>query len=151
MSAFVKSIHEKVQAAVSGAVNTDLSGPAWEQALLTLSVDGLGVRWVEELALPCFILASVLLSPLLKRFSHGLSMPRQRPHVFDLRHQALLRLVPSGPDVVLNSLPPANQRAWNSAAVKVSRACLHETANQRDRAHLLDASNPIQAHGSRPS
>ena len=47
-----------------------------------------------------------------------------------------------GPSVDLNTLPPASQRAWDSAASETSLAHLLETANQRDRARLLAASQP---------
>ena len=128
-----------IRAAISYAVNVDLTGPAWEQASLPVRMGGLGVRRIEDLALPCFISSLQASLPLVQEICPRLAntaRPQSLTHALELFSDRC------GPSVDLNSLPSASQRAWDTAAAEVSRARLLEPANQRDRARLLASSQP---------
>ena len=132
--AILSKIDELVRRGATAITNVDLHGDSWRQATLPVSLCGLGVRMVSDLALPAY-LASL-------RSSASLTST-VNPHSTSL-HQ---------PDTTLLELwrertavdPPeeqqqSRQRAWDrAAATMVANQLLEASSTDADRARLRAA------------
>ena len=74
-----KSVDELVRETLVEISNVDICGRSWEQAKLPISLGGLGVRSVEDLALPCHIASLHAALPLLRSISPGLFPANSTP------------------------------------------------------------------------
>ena len=143
MSSALKSVDELVRETLVEISNVDISGRSWEQAKLPISLGGLGVRSVEDLALPCYIASLHAALPLLRSISPGLLPANSTPLALQGAIQQFAEMTG------IEDLPPASsassQRAWDTRSATAVRDRMVDSANQLHRARLLAASQPHTA------
>jgi hypothetical protein len=142
-SSKLKNIDKMVRETLVEVSNVEVNGEAWEQAKLPIRLGGLGVRSVEDLALPCYIASLHAALPLLRSISPGLIPDDSAPFSLQTAIQQFSEV--TGIQDVPPTSTASSQRSWDNLAATVSRDRMVTSANQLHRARLVAASEPHTA------
>ena len=135
----LRAIDDVVRLALSERLNVDLSDEAWAQASLPVRHGGLGVRSVQDLALPCFIASSIASRPLAGEILRRSNLQPGR----DYQTEAIDLFTEKYPDQAVPQGELARkQRTWDDLASSHRVEAMLGSANQVHRARLLAARTP---------
>ncbi|KAF0288994.1 Ubiquitin carboxyl-terminal hydrolase 2 [Amphibalanus amphitrite] len=139
----LKLVDELVRETLVDITNVNINDQLWEQAKLPFRLGGLGVRSVEDLALPCYISSLHAALPLLRSISPGLLPVSGVPPTLQTAIHRFSEVTGT------EQLPPASaassQRAWDTLSATAIRDKMVNSANQLHRARLVAASQPHTA------
>ena len=138
VSSKLEGVDELVRETLVEISNVDVSGQAWEQAKLPIRLGGLGVRSVENLALPCYIASLHAVLPLLRGISQGLIPDNSAPLSLQKAIHQFAKV--TGVKEVPPTSSASSQRYWDTLSATVSRDRMVDSANQLHRARLVAAS-----------
>ena len=139
----LRKIDNLVRSTLIDVCNVEIDDKAWEQASLPMRHGGLGVRSVENLALPCYIAsltaATSLIASVIPDIAESWVAPTALKHAHDCFRTK----------TGLNTLPdpslPGQQRLWDDAVCNVTKEKLISGSDQFQRARLQAASQPHTA------
>ena len=131
-----RPLDETLRAATCSITNVSFSYDSWAQAVLPTRYGGLGLRRIEDLALPSYV-ASLhhcmqLVVTMLPGALHAGLFAEREMTLTDWKRAAESSELPAGDAA-------RSQRAWDSVLADKQRSGLLSSANQRDQARLLAA------------
>ena len=123
--------------------NVKISRQSWEQAKLPIRLGGLGIRSVQDLALPCYIASLNAALPLLRSISSELFPVGGVPPTLEnaIHKFSVVTGIEDRPPTSL----AGSQRAWDTLSAAAARDRMVDAANQLHRARLVAASQPHTA------
>ena len=138
----LQEIDNMVRTALTDVCNVKMEDGTWIQATLPLRHGGLGVRSVENLALPCHIASLTAATPLIASIIPtiaGDDTPSALKPALDCFRAS------TGVITLPDPLAAGRQRTWDDAASAACRDQLMSGTNQIHRARLLASSQPHTA------
>ena len=139
-SDILRRIDDKMRNAISTTCNIDFTEGSWIQASLPINLGGIGIRRLEDVALPAFISSMSATQELVGSIT-------SRPHDDspELLASALasyndLTNRPADEEITANT--PLSQRQLDEVASRTRLETLLESSNQIHRARLLAAAEP---------
>ena len=140
--ASLSNIDSTVRLALQEVCNVALTDEAWEQAALPLRHGGLGVRSVQDLALPSYIASLTASAPLVSAIcpptSTGPEPAALPPAVEQFMFNNGIETAPEHPAA-------SHQKTWDDLASAATAKRLTSRANQTHRARLAAACMPYTA------
>lgn len=130
----LRAVDEIFRSTLESITNSKVKGVSWEQASLTMSFDGLGVKKVEALAIPAYLTPVHCSSELSNRILEKFNLDIIDNQIFQLINVIAPESVP------VDELSKHEQKNWDIPQIQSKFNAIFNSGDPTTRARLLASS-----------